>query len=578
MVGRLTQDNIPEFFDGVVQELHNDGVFEDYDEPKGTAVAGDRNPRYKITHNRNHAKNTPGLRYHIGDQPNDVAISSAVADVNSRNPLQPRQRELLDKTRSLQEAIKFYIPKDKFAHYVRYFSENLHLPENRELLQQSFANMAEQLGFVDGYPAETKLDNDQLERFIGAVTTQSRLEKMDDMLANWAPHLLKFEDGTPNYAAGLRAATVLGMSKALYNAPEFPELLLSLAIFQAAHSGYRQEMQKAVDKAAIGQGNLPPLISRDEHENATAVVQESLRQFDIFLIFSTLLPLIIMEHEKLSKTPGLAMDEDAKTRQAITNGWADFFKGQLLRSDTLSNAAYTSKDYESERLTMVCPAKPHLRAMQAEGMLEAIFDGVKAHRDVLQDLIDTAGDYAEKVLSGQEVPELKEIRKSIADASDKRIEARLKELGLDTDGRPYPELGNDVRLISQEEAAALLKPLETLLNKVAERMEVDPKLLDLGEKLDALKDYAVADEISQQGKDVTLRHGEISSQHTINHFKLKNICTAIVEGFKAVPEETELRKAMDNTLPKRALHPESPSHADKLAAQGKQTDSACPRR
>lgn len=699
MAGRLMHDAIPGFFDEIVRELHGNEVFKTYDEPKGPVVNADRDPRYKITHGHNHAKNEPGRRHHLGDQPFDGTVSGAFfnTDAKTRNPMQPSQREILDKTRSIQEAIKKYVPQDKFVQYVRYFSENLHKPENAELVQQSFANMAEQLGFVARASEEFTIDNEQLDRFISLQTTQSRQEQMGDLLKVREPNLPKFEDGTPNHAIALRAIGVVGVSKNLRHAPEFPELLLSLAVFQAAHIGYRREMQNAVDRAAEPQGDLPPLIDQDEHENATAVVQESLRQFDVFLIYSGLLPLILMEHEKLSRTPGLSLDEDSQTRMAITNGWQAFFKGQVLRSDTLSNGAPASKEYESERLTSVCPAKPHLRGLQSDGMLEAIFSGVTAHRDILQDQIDMAGNYAEKILSGQEVPELNEIRSKMDASYGERINERLASLGLDYDGKPFAQIGSDERLVSQAEAeqlfpllreleeklpesdryliktprealeayagatevtqkkdevtivtaqgeiecniddftlsdicwrlndafrkvpeeadlyteisqaiperarsslhalekqshvaklkqqqptvagledemyiqrdeiAPLLPSLEQVADKLAESMEAPVEVLDIGVKVQALKDYAAADEVSQSGKEVTFRNGEESKTHKAHQFELKNICKAVDNAFDHLGEETGLREEVNRAMPERARQLAAVSHVASLS-------------
>jgi len=321
------------FFAQIATDLHERGVLKTYDKPLGRERPK-WNQYVKKSHASGRGKNKPGLVQHVGDEPYSELTT---AQVQAYRDIDPDAEDLKLKSASVIKAIRAYMPEDKFAEYLAFFTANLKKPSHRAALQIAYNNISEQLAFDD----ERKTLND-MEKII--------------------------QDGKPNL---IREA--LPQSTIAFELVEKPELMLTLAIYQAAHMTYVDQLRAAIKDHKE--------ITPDERDNANAVLDGPFKQFRMSNIFSGIAPFIMMERVHLGEATA-GQSEDAMMKQAIAGGWTRFFESKVLTREYKPNEIPPAKDGDPAKL--VCPAINHLKGSQQAGSLEKIYDYVAEHRKELK--------------------------------------------------------------------------------------------------------------------------------------------------------------------------------------------------
>ena len=258
-----------------------------------------------------------------------------------------QQHHITDKMRSINKAVKHYMPDDAFSKYLSFFMQNLDRPMHRAALDNSFRHLKDQLDpigspedpdFKPPYPSD-----------------------LGDILFS------DMQGKKPNEARGL--ANSLFARK---NLCDHPDVVLTLAIFHAAHKGFISQLDAAFNRAKETQ-----TITEDEHDNANFTVNSvSFKQFDILLLFSTMAPLIMHEYKKLNS---VSEDEATQKKQAIGNAWELFFTQRMLTRDYDSKSILPTEKNPEGGGAQTCPAHQHLKASKDMNLLETTFDYVDQH-------------------------------------------------------------------------------------------------------------------------------------------------------------------------------------------------------
>jgi len=277
----MQESDQPQFFASIARRLHEEGVLQTYEKPLG------RQTGWHHFCKRSHKlgdKDTPGLVYHDGDEPYNELTTRQVSYFKS---IDPKHEDLKLKTASVMKAITHYMPEKEFAAYLQFFTENLNLPSHRAALGKAFGNIREQL-FHEEYEPEMICVAD-LEKLIVMGNSNAIRENLKYSTLN-------------------------------YEAVKNPELMLSLAIYQAAHMTYLDQLHAAI--------NADQDISPDEKDNAMAVITEPFKQFHTSLLFATMAPLTLLARYNMGVVPGKTEDELMK--QAISTAWGQFFDNKVL--------------------------------------------------------------------------------------------------------------------------------------------------------------------------------------------------------------------------------------------------------
>jgi len=366
------------FFNDIVQKLHNDGVLKSYDEPKGIA-----HPEWEAGSKKAHndpRKNVPGTIWHVGDEPYSILTTQELSHFKD---LGLDQRDISMKSTSIRAAINAYIPKDKFADYLEYFRTHL---DDSGIQFSVRGSLREMYGQLNKHQSYTRSEYDAL-----------------------------LSDGTGN--DWVRSATAT--SKIHWTAENYPELVLSMAIYHAAHQCYISELYKAIQQH--------PDLNEDERENGIFTLStRSFSQFHFFLLFQSMLPLTIHAYEKdhptlqnpdaplpqvnaetgavifKQKVEPQPVDHD-RMRKAIGEAWGVMFDHDFLTRH-YSEAGSTPKRDGSEPTVaqQTCPAKGHLQAAMKQQTLEGMYDYVVANSkaDGIETLLYDAKYEAAKLSSG----------------------------------------------------------------------------------------------------------------------------------------------------------------------------------
>jgi len=290
-----------------------------YTDWQGATIDG----RTKTPHT-NPDKNTTGTMWHVGDEPYHGVADRIMHSFESNGKTSDiRQHHLNDKMRSINKAIQHYMPDDAFSDYLAFFMENLDRPLHREALNKSFMFMARQI------PPMPKGGDPLDSAFKPPIPSELADVFLSDMGSN-----------RPNDARDL-----IGSLHVRKDLSQHPDLVLTLAIFHAAHNAFVSQLDAAFDRAKESK-----TITEDEHDNAHFTVNSaSFKQFDIFLLFSSMAPLVVHEYNKLSDD---IADEATRKKQA--------------------------KKPEGGGI-QTCPAHQHLRASKNMQLLETTFDYVDQH-------------------------------------------------------------------------------------------------------------------------------------------------------------------------------------------------------
>lgn len=535
----ITPETMHDFFDELVTDLHANGIFATYDEPKGE-TKDEPYPFHKITHETNHAKNTRGLSAHLGDQPYHVGVGNRAVE------LQPHQKEITLKTRAIQDALKHYVAPERFAAYVRYFSENLNLQDHQSAVDNALRNMRRQVLPRDTF--DSRFTPEEVQTYIDAQTTNTRLQKLDTSL-----EAFKTGNDSSHYRM-LRSIDFMAQSDEITQLSEHPELMFTLAVFQAAHITYREQLIEAIRRAYTPQAE-ESLLSEDEYENAISVAHFSLRIMPEFFIFGTLAPLVVHEFNKLQEQD--PTDKHEQMAQAIANGWQAFFKAGMLKTDIFSTEGFDSEKYEEGRVTVLCPAKSHFRSTQQTGLLEALYEAVIQHQDALEPWITKTQKKTAEALERDN-----SLQQGLLPAEPPPLpryfpyQIHMDDLGLDERGYPYLEKGADPNYITKEEARSLLEPLRNLANATgvpSESLDAAKQTLKkqmsahtaLLQYSDRLHDYTTAPIIKQEIGVIYC--GEQTPGQEVSHFHWASITKALNEALEYAPEHTE---TILNAMPK----------------------------
>jgi hypothetical protein len=197
----------------------------------------------------------------------------------------------------------------------------------------------------------------------------------------------------------------LGSTHTAQDAARFPEIVLAIMLYQAAHFTYLSQLQTAVDRSKI--------LSPDEKDNVSAVLKgDAFNQFNIFIIYETFLPLVLIARRDLeSKFPTMADDE--LTRTATGNAWDSFFEKKILRTD-FDEKIVPLKE-KGQPASMICPAHNHLHAAKERGTLEDIFDFIIVHKQELEPWLKETEKAATYGLRGLKPVKIPSLLQSISD-------------------------------------------------------------------------------------------------------------------------------------------------------------------
>ena len=396
------------FFDDLVESLRKERVFRTYDKSKGKARVSGHG--LKKGHDDS-SKNVLGTVWHIGDEPYWPLTSSEAAQ-DQEAQVNPDQLLKTAKSKSIQLAIEKYMPTERFNQYLSHFCDTIGEPSHTASLKSSLRSIRRQVNLY------------------GEVHTPKEIDKMIDKATTTANNL--------------RAA--LPSSKVILELPEFPELCLSLGIFHAAHRSYLQQFEEAVAR------NIH--LTKDERENAEFTLKtKSFRQFDDFLLFSTLMPLILHHYESGKDSqaaiapPGCPFShagqpktvisgaepqgivsnamsksvDHARVTSAINQAWETLFKKNIMRRDynrygrsvdenALQPEAYEKLGYgpddkdlvdkliseEKPASVMVCPAMRHMQKQMQSMTLEGVYKTVINDRAKYAPMIDLAREAAQE--------------------------------------------------------------------------------------------------------------------------------------------------------------------------------------
>ncbi len=363
------------FFKAQAQRLHDSGALKAYDTPLG--AKNDWHGFCKNTH-KDAEKNTPGLVFHAGDEPYSALTTPQVQYYREINP---KPADLKLKMASVMKGIRAYMPDKDFDQYLEHFTQNLKTRENREALRHSF----EKIG-------------DQLSTYNARVTTDELriLEQKGD---------------------GAKFKAALGSSELSAQAGKRPEMLLTIAIYQAAQASYVTHLNEAIQKSTV--------IPDGDKDNANAVCTGPFYQYSTSLLFATMVPLTALARMDMAPKPG--QSEDELTRQSITDGWDRLFDSKVL------TRIYSEKEVPPEKpgqkVEYTCPAINQLRAARANGSLEKVYDFVSSHRKELKTEVQEA--YA--ATGAIRTPSPSEEKQKSAEAP-----ASVKDLGAMKDVLPVP--------------------------------------------------------------------------------------------------------------------------------------------
>lgn len=173
------------------------------------------------------------------------------------------------------------------------------------------------------------------------------------------------------------------------NLADYPELLLSFAVYHAAHRCYIADLKQAINQADY--------LSDDERDNATFTIStNSFSQFNSFLLFLTMLPLTLLylkESDPLhpeTPIPVTTVGKDSvdsqggerttlvspeRVKEAIGKAWQTFFKKNILTREYDKDGSLPENE-EAKVAQLTCPARGHLQAASESKTLEGLYDFV----------------------------------------------------------------------------------------------------------------------------------------------------------------------------------------------------------
>lgn len=334
--------------------LHKDGVLKTYEEPKGRDAGW---PDFGKDSHKDQSKNTTGRVYHVGDEPYSMLTTG---QVQYYRELPIEMQDIKLKTASIIKAIREYMPDDAFERYLEHFTANIDKPEYKSALRKSYENIPE-----------------QFKSYRGRVSD----DKFREVVASGHANMIR---------------DAAGRSQLALESGKDPELLLTIAIYQAAQASYVKKLGEAIASH--------PDITADEKDNARAVISSPFRQFGTSLLFAGLVPLVRLAN--LDLPPEEGEGKDARMRRSIKAGWEQFFDNRVL------TRTYESKDVMPEtpggKTEMTCPAINILRESCRRGSMEKIHEHVCSHRNELAQELKQVKAVAESIVTHEPQPDIKQ--------------------------------------------------------------------------------------------------------------------------------------------------------------------------
>ncbi len=269
-----------------------------------------------------------GCAAFIGDMPYDPLTPRQKIAFPDDFPLGTKHMQI--KTRSISEAIQWYIPIEMFDDWLGRFVTNIRWDAHRQSVLVSLQNLLVQMNLLPpSYQASRQATRQLLS-------------------------LSKSEGGNPDvYRTALRVSDIR------HTAMDHPEIVLALALYQGAFKPFLQQLELAVDRAPIP----------EQHKDiGRFVLNRSFDPFKSFVIYAVNLPLILLHREEALQAHPNA-DPEAVVHAAMYEAWNYIFKNDLLETTFADDSI------------MVCPAYRHLRGVQAGRFLERLYSFVLQHRD-----------------------------------------------------------------------------------------------------------------------------------------------------------------------------------------------------
>ena len=327
MTGTFNQKR---FFDEIINGLHNKGIFKSYDEPKGMA-----HPQFDQKIGRDEIR-PAGLYHFIGDIPpwTQTIIGRAMG-IDISNEEQNLYNE------SVRVAIEHYVPDDKFYEYLRYFAEHLDDPAHAKLIRAQL-----QGDFHDQYSSRLKVNIDIHAPFLSSFSETNREKRCSHIPFN-----------------------------ALTTLPEHPEIVLAVAIFNAAHRGYNAQLSAALERNhAVGD---------EERRNAEFTINRSVGLLGSGNVYNTLVPLTLQEYRQQERET-----DNPSMVDAISSAFATFRSERFFRGR------------EGHGKPSVCPANVNFNSARRNGIIEMLYQNIVAHRDALEPFLEEVGEQYQKALDG----------------------------------------------------------------------------------------------------------------------------------------------------------------------------------
>jgi hypothetical protein len=301
--------------------LITNGTCQSFDEPLGTP-----HPDWPDWAKPN---GVPGTVRFIGDQPYTEATPRQKR--GTYHDFDPDGEVIRLRSASVRQAIPHYLPAEAFMEWTGHFLDSLDIPAYYYAVVNSLDRVPVQFNMR---PAE-KMAPDEVVR--------------------------KYLDRSPQMAR-----YALSRAHILHDAPDYPELVLTMALFQAAHKPFLDNVEGGLYLA-----RLEGQIDDEQLDNATAVLRGPFKQFGDFLVYATLLPLVLLEYKDLTPhNPEAARLSTRRTvmPDAIQGAWDIFIWKRLLRRDFADGSR------------MICPANQYLAAIKKARLLETIYATVLDRR------------------------------------------------------------------------------------------------------------------------------------------------------------------------------------------------------
>lgn len=314
---------ITAFFDRIAERLVTNGDLASSAQPRGVP-----HPEWPSWAKSNTPEGgCPGRVYFKGDEPYDEPTPRQVEIFHD---FDPDSASIRLRTESVRDAIDAYMMPEDFDQWLNWYVQTIAVPAHFRTAQQSLDNITMQFNLR---PPHLVAPDNIVHKYLGRGSNLARY--------------------------------ILGFSTQLDEAAAYPAVVLALALYQGAHMAYINNLQGALEERRYQQQ-----ITWEELQNAQYVLEHPFNQFDTFVVYATLLPLILLCRKDLAMAEAARDNpapELALTHQAIGEAWNIFIQRRLLR-----------RDFDDGR-QMICPANHHLLRSARAGHIQRIHEYIMRH-------------------------------------------------------------------------------------------------------------------------------------------------------------------------------------------------------